>query len=112
MIVAGLVDQLDFANTDLLINARAVFLDGLRGSHWATNGCVLLTLLQRPCYRRLAKNQDKPLTSQRPIAPARSHFKTALPSCGTGEPASGEDACTVQPPDMAACLRPWVPLLF
>ena len=42
VIVAGLVDQLDFANTDLLVDARAVLLDGRRGSHRATNGSALL----------------------------------------------------------------------
>jgi hypothetical protein len=42
-----LVDQLDFANTDLLVDARAVLGGGLRGSHWATNGSALLMLLRR-----------------------------------------------------------------
>ena len=31
VIVAGLIDQLDFGNSDLLVDARAVLLDGLRG---------------------------------------------------------------------------------
>jgi hypothetical protein len=29
---------LDFAVANLLVGSRAVFLDGGRGSHWATNG--------------------------------------------------------------------------
>src|SRR5258708_3626745 len=66
VIVAGLVDQLDFTNTDLLVDARAVLRGGLRGSHWATNGSALLMPLQRPCYRRVTKDQDKPRISQRP----------------------------------------------
>jgi len=46
--VAGLVDQLDFANTDLLVDARAVLRGGLRGSYGATNGSALLMPLRRP----------------------------------------------------------------
>jgi hypothetical protein len=65
--VAGLIDQLDFANTDLLIDARAVLSGGLRGSHWATNGSALLMLLQRACGGRPSKDQDKPAISQRQI---------------------------------------------
>src|SRR5947209_11919949 len=65
MIVAVVVDQLDFANTDLLVDARAVLRGGLRRSHWATNGCALLMLLQRSCCRRPRKDQDKPRISQR-----------------------------------------------
>src|SRR5258708_2515443 len=48
MIMAGLVDQLDFANSDLLVDARAVLRGGLRGAHWTTNGSTLLILLRRP----------------------------------------------------------------
>src|SRR6266550_264286 len=65
-ILAGLVDQLDFADTDLLVDARAVLRGGLRGFHWATNGSALLMPLQRPCYRRVTKDQDNPRISQRP----------------------------------------------
>src|SRR5262249_26609561 len=64
-IVAGLVDQLDFANTDLLVDARAVLRGGLRGSYWATNGSALLMSLQRSCGRRMTKDQDKLCISQR-----------------------------------------------
>src|SRR5215468_6452211 len=42
MILAGLVDQLHFAGSDLLVDTRTVFLDGRRGSHWSANGAVLL----------------------------------------------------------------------
>src|SRR6516164_1713628 len=66
VIVAALVDQLDFTNTDLLDDARAVLRGGLRGSRWATNGSALLMPLQRPCCCRVTKDQDKPRISQRP----------------------------------------------
>src|SRR5258705_11210724 len=42
MVVAGLVDQLHFAVSDLLVDTRTVFLDGRRGSHWSANGAGLL----------------------------------------------------------------------
>jgi hypothetical protein len=47
MIVAGLIDQLDFAGADLFIDARAVLGGGLRGSHRSANGFALLVLLQQ-----------------------------------------------------------------
>src|SRR5690606_25697475 len=47
VIVPGLIDQLDFAGADLLIDARAVLGGGLRGSHRSANGFALLMLLQR-----------------------------------------------------------------
>ena len=52
MIVAGLVDQLNFARSDLVIDARALLLDGLRGSHRSANGFALLMLL------RLARDDE------------------------------------------------------
>jgi hypothetical protein len=47
MIVASLVNQLDFTNADLLVDARPILGSGLRGSNWATNGSALLLLLRR-----------------------------------------------------------------
>ena len=35
---AGLVDQLNLAVADLLVDARTVLLNGGRGLHWTTNG--------------------------------------------------------------------------
>src|SRR5258708_4027468 len=52
MVGAGLVDQLYFAGSDFLIEARAVFLDGLLGSHRAANGFALLMLLRGALERR------------------------------------------------------------
>jgi len=66
-VVAGLIDQLDFWNTDLLVDARAVLLNGWRGSYRATNGSALLKLLQRARCCGPMKNQFKPPTSQRPF---------------------------------------------
>src|SRR5215475_14905032 len=48
MIVAGLVDQLHFAGSDLLVDTRTVLLDGRRGSHWSANGAGLLMLFRLP----------------------------------------------------------------
>mgnify|MGYP000700433244 CR=1 FL=1 len=42
VVVSGLVDQLDFADADLLVDARAVLLSGQRGLHRTTNGYFLL----------------------------------------------------------------------
>ena len=42
MVVTGLVDQLDFSDSDLLVDTRTVFLDGRRSSHGTTNGLALL----------------------------------------------------------------------
>jgi hypothetical protein len=42
MVLSGLVDQLDLADADLIIDARAVLLNGQRSSHRATNGSGLL----------------------------------------------------------------------
>jgi len=54
-----LVDQLYLADADLLVNARAVLLNGRRGSHRTTNGMVSLCCYNRP------EDQEKPLISQR-----------------------------------------------
>src|SRR5262249_26132021 len=57
-VVAALVDQLDFTNSDLLVDARAVLWGGLRGSYWATNGSALLVSLQQSCCFRPKKDRD------------------------------------------------------
>src|SRR5262245_42288855 len=54
-VVAAVIDQLDFANSDLLVDARAVLWGGLRGSYGATNGSALLVSLQQSCCCRLRK---------------------------------------------------------
>src|SRR5205823_8648690 len=73
MIVAGLIDQLHFAGSELLINARAVFLDGLRSSHRTTNGSILLCCCDKACgdseTRRIPQNRDKSPASQRQYVP-------------------------------------------
>ena len=46
MVVTVWIDQLDLADADLLVDARAVFLDGRRGLHRTTNGYFLLMLFQ------------------------------------------------------------------
>src|SRR5262249_268711 len=65
VIVAALVDQLDFTNTDLLVDARAVLRGGLRGSRWATNALLSSCRCNVPACRRVTKDQDKPRISQR-----------------------------------------------
>src|SRR5260370_8371987 len=64
-VLAVLVDQLDFTNSDLLVDARAVLWGGLRGSHGATNGSALLLSLQQSCCCRPKKDRDNPRISQR-----------------------------------------------
>jgi hypothetical protein len=48
--MAGLIYQLDFADADLLVDARAVLWSGLRLSNRATNGFALLSLLRPGLY--------------------------------------------------------------
>src|SRR5215475_5493845 len=86
-VVAGLVDQLDFANTDLLVDARAVLRGGLRGSYWATNGSALLMSLQRSCGRRMTKDQDKPCISQRLSVRFAAEPSSSLPFARARAPA-------------------------
>ena len=49
LVGAVLVDQVYLADTDLLVDARTLLLDGLRGSHRTANGDFLLMLLTRTC---------------------------------------------------------------
>src|SRR5262245_11182056 len=84
VILPGLIDQLDFANTDLLVDARAVLRGGLRGSHWATNGSALLMLLQRTCHwqalKRSAQTGHKS-TAIGAVRPARVSRRAVEASC-------------------------------
>jgi len=52
MIVASGIDQLNLADADLLVDARAVLLGGQRGLHRTTNGYFLLILLRRTSAQR------------------------------------------------------------
>src|SRR5260370_14070839 len=64
-VLAVLVDQLDFTNSDLLVDARAVLWGGLRGSHGAPNGSALLLSLQQSCCCRPKKDRANPRISER-----------------------------------------------
>jgi hypothetical protein len=47
-ILANLIDQLNFAGSDFLVDARTVLLDGLRSSNRTTNGYALLCCCDMP----------------------------------------------------------------
>src|SRR6266536_5901561 len=51
VVLAWLSDQLHLANANLIVDARAVLLNGQRGFHRATNGEDLLCLLRRAVSR-------------------------------------------------------------
>src|ERR1700688_3206821 len=55
VVLALLIDQLHLANANLVIDARAVLLNGQRGFHRETNGEGLLCLLQRTGSRLPAR---------------------------------------------------------
>jgi hypothetical protein len=75
LVAAVFVDQMDFADANLLIDARAVLAGGLLGSHRATNGSKLLCCCDDPvndrrpilCRSRTGslEDWDKPARSQR-----------------------------------------------
>src|SRR6476646_12130998 len=46
MVMTTGIDKLDLADADLLVDARAVLLNGQRGLHRTTNGYFLLVLLR------------------------------------------------------------------
>ena len=75
MIVAGLIDELNVASADLLVDARAILDSWLRGSDGAANGSALLLLLLRVRHGGRAKDQYKPLISQRLIRPKSAHLR-------------------------------------
>src|SRR6266700_4144552 len=51
VVLSLLIDQLHLANANLIVDARAVLLNGQRGFHRATNGEDLLCLLRRAVSR-------------------------------------------------------------
>jgi hypothetical protein len=54
LVGAILVDELDLADADLLVDARPLLGGGLRRSDWATNGSSLLCRCNKP----FASNAD------------------------------------------------------
>src|SRR5947209_16332867 len=81
MVGARLVDQLHLVRSDFLIQARAVFGDGLLRSHRAANGFALLMLLRGARHGRAGEGSGQ--------TGAKSTAICAI--LGTGRPISWPD---------------------
>src|SRR5215470_4212482 len=60
MVVTTGIDKLDLADADILVDARAVLLNGQRGLHRTTNGYFLLVQLRHFLWRNsIPRNSER-----------------------------------------------------